>query len=349
MNSDDTEIKIKSACEVKEHELIKFFEKFYPNRAKFLSKNWFWLNRSDFLNKQTPLVVIDHENVIGQAATIPLKIKIDGKTYSSGWFIDLIVDPKYRGKGIATKLEKNNMNYFEVCLGFPNEKSKPLLEKVGWKESPHSYMHYHLLNPFSTQLIPKFVPKFIRNILNYFYKIIPVITYSQYSADRADILLETITEKSNAKFKSLVSYDKNSAVPLRDDEYYNWRVINSPNVNKYRIVFLKNDPNISCIVKLDQRKENSFIDIMWISDLNRKKSILALVSSLALWALRNKYSYMRMYTSNSDLTEFIKKSLKIKIKTPPFIFFTNKPELLALSEKIIWNVDMFDSDFEWQV
>ena len=27
MNSDDTEIKIKSACEVKEHELIKFFRK----------------------------------------------------------------------------------------------------------------------------------------------------------------------------------------------------------------------------------------------------------------------------------------------------------------------------------
>ena len=49
-------------------------------------------------------------------------------------------------------------------------------------------------------------------------------------------------------FKALVSHHQNSAVPLREDEYYNWRVINSPNVNNYRVGSLKNDLNISCIV-----------------------------------------------------------------------------------------------------
>ena len=58
---------------------------------------------------------------------------------------------------------------------------------------------------------------------------------------------------------------------------------------------------------------------------------------------------MRMYTSNSDLTEFIKKSLKIKIKHPLLFSLPKKPELLTNSEKMIWNVQMFDSDFEWQV
>jgi len=102
---------------------------------------------------------------------------------------------------------------------------------------------------------------------------------------------------------------------------------------------------ISAVVKLDDSYGN-YIDILSISDLSRHSQVRNMISNLSIWGSKNGYSYIRFFTSNGELSNYLKRSLNPFIKNPRFAFFSNNDELLQKLKRSQWNWEMIDSDLE---
>lgn len=78
------------------------------------------------------------DSVIGATALFPRWVLINGKWQRAGVAGDFVVDKDHRGFGPAFALAKTTTSEserenFEILYGFPNELSRPLLLRGGWK------------------------------------------------------------------------------------------------------------------------------------------------------------------------------------------------------------------------
>ncbi|MCF0207789.1 MAG: GNAT family N-acetyltransferase [Bacteroidales bacterium] len=88
---------------------------------------WKYLD-NPFHNKLTGVVATDGGSVVGFKGLVPNEWHFNGKLYRTVYYTDAVVDPKYRGHNILSKLNnflreyyKNEFNYIIVL--FPNQAS----------------------------------------------------------------------------------------------------------------------------------------------------------------------------------------------------------------------------------
>jgi hypothetical protein len=143
-----------------------------------------------------------------------------------------------------------------------------------------------------------------------------------------------------------VSYEPNKGViPLRDIGYANWRLLCSPDKEKYRIVNIQGN-DVRIIIKLIDDKPYRHIEILWISNQCNLLSIKEAISSLAIWGIKNNYSMIRYYTSHKMLSDYLRKFLKSIVDHPRFAFYSKDNTLLQKVTNTIWHWQLIDSDFE---
>jgi len=78
------------------------------------------------------------DSVIGAAGLFPRWVLINGKPKRAGVVGDFVIDKYHRGFGPALALDKattsqSERENFEILYGFPNELSRPVLLRGGWK------------------------------------------------------------------------------------------------------------------------------------------------------------------------------------------------------------------------
>jgi hypothetical protein len=348
MNAEEfnkSDVSIVSACDVNPTLLIDFYKQVFSERNDFFQTNWKWLNRTSFYNNTTPLVLIFKNQVIAHAGMIPVSMVIADKIFTASWFIDFAVLPEFQRFGLGSMLTKRWMQFSDIQITFCNEKSIGVFKKLGWAESFNTYMHINIVSPFNHPRLAKILPSFFRKIFN---RIVYPFVYLFYKKDaytNIDSRLHKMSESSINNFLNLYSVREksgNSAFPIRDLDFLKWRVLNSPNKNNY---YTFNDVNFSAIISV-QNKDGGYIDVLCVSDVAKKTEIRNMINTLAIWALKKKLSRIRFYSSDKNLSDYLKKTTGAFVKHPRFAFFTENKSLFEKLKSIDWQLELIDSDFE---
>jgi len=106
-----------------------FLGKVYsPLKSAFLNDHGTWWHRST----ADRLVVQIEGQVVGYCAVIPVRAWIAGQVYPALWWVDLIIDPEYRGLGLQALFDRRVREMADLLLGFPNKLAAKIHRKHGW-------------------------------------------------------------------------------------------------------------------------------------------------------------------------------------------------------------------------
>ena len=342
-----SDVQLISASEVDESLLEKYFQKTFPHRSLSFPLIWKWLNNSNNYNEKIPLVLVYKGEIIGYMGLKPIDLRVLDRTCSSGWAIDLRIYPDYRNQGLGQILSKELFKYAEILLGFPNEKSGPLLKKIGWQEGGKSFTHFFPIQPLDhprfTRILPNIACKLINKIAKPFFQF-KYKKFSQYEFQIREInsiVLDEFTKNCTINEKIFIT--EKIVTPLRDKKFLQWRVLESPNINKYRLFSIN---GIEAIILLNNNR-GKYIDILSVSNFANHERVIDLIGSICLYASKNNYSYVRILISNNIIGDKLRNKLGGRIKEYNFIFYTKDKyfESQLLSYK--WHWELIDSDFEY--
>ena len=117
------------AHEVPSAELRKFLKRsFGAVKAEFLSRHGTWWHRGE--DNRWALVV--GGDIAGYCGVIPTHCAIDGRPHPALWWVDLVIAPEFRGKGLQTRFDELVRDRGALLLGFPNELAATIHRRHGW-------------------------------------------------------------------------------------------------------------------------------------------------------------------------------------------------------------------------
>jgi len=339
--NDFSDISILSAHDININLLIDFYRRVWPDRLNH--KIWKWLNRTSFYNNEIPLVILHRNEVVAHAGIIPFKVLVDEKYFTASWFIDFAVLPEFQRHGLGIKLTKRWMEFSDLNVTFCNNRSMGVFKKFGWIESFKTYHHIYPLLAFDHPFFVRHTPIIIRKVLNHLSSTFSNIIYHRYDTMVDNLKFDPVNKESLKEFMLTHKVpEKNTVLPVRDTDYLKWRLLNSPDKEKYRIII--ND-NSSIIVKIDNNY-SKYIDILWVSNSFAYSIVRDIISALAIWGIYNNYSYIRHAISNKIMSNYLKKYLLPIVRHPRFAYYSKETELFNKIKKYNWHYDLIDSDFE---
>lgn len=340
-----SDISVLSAHDIDTSLLLDFYDINYPVSAK--GRIWQWLNRSSFYGNKVPLVILYNNRVIAHAGMIPFRVFLDERYYTASWFVDFMVRPEFQGKRLGTLIAKKWMEFSDICVEIGHNKgSGSIFRQLSWLESSETYLHYYLILPFNNPRFEGLFPAFLREVLNAvswpFFRMI----YSKYASSLRKVSFQELKPDLLNAFTPHFNRRNGMIMPVRDSDYVSWRLLNSPQKDKYRIFSISGINDVNMVIKLCDKDNSKYIDILWVSDSFRYSVIQNMISTLAIWGMTKAYSYIRYYTSRNELSSYLKRSLKPAIRYPGFMFCSKDTRLLEKLKGSSWNWELIDSDFE---
>ena len=101
------------------------------------------------------------------------------------------------------------------------------------------------------------------------------------------------------------------------------------------------------MIKERKDKPNSWhLDILLISDFSNEKNLISLLANIILWAKNHKYSYVKIYISDKNLSKKISWNLLSFVKNPRFFYYSSDKNFLNILKKVAFFWQLADSDFE---
>lgn len=118
-----------TAAEVDANELQKFLARFYSQKkCLFLKEHGEWLHRG----AHNRWVLIVDGQIGGYCSLIPTQMLIKGKVTPAVWWVDLVIAPELRGKGLQTVFDQKIRSVNMLKLGFPNHIAAQIHAKHNW-------------------------------------------------------------------------------------------------------------------------------------------------------------------------------------------------------------------------
>jgi hypothetical protein len=109
--------------------LETFLSRFYSKpKCGFLEAYGTWWHHADH-NRWA--ILVDGE-IAAYCAVIPTKCLINGVQERAWWWIDLVVAPEFRGRGLQAFFDREVRNMSDVKLGFPNKLAAKIHRGHGW-------------------------------------------------------------------------------------------------------------------------------------------------------------------------------------------------------------------------
>ncbi len=340
-----SDIVIKSAHDVDAGLLQEFYRAMFPDYTA-LPNIWEWLNRSSFHRNHIPLVLEHKTRVVAHAGIIPFTVSLSGETFNAAWFIDFAVLPEFQRLGLGALLTDSWMEFSDLYVTFCNEKSMGVFKKKGWVESFDTFLLYHFILPFDHPRIVRSVPSILRKALNSVFAPFLNTTYRKYASHADTLNVDSLNSDSLKQFRWTVARQTTGVAPVRDTDYTSWRLVSSPNFDSYKIVSIKRMENVKFIIKLCDKCQPAHIDLLCTSNAADYCSVRQLISTLAVWAKEQNYSYIRQYTSSRALASYLRKYLRSLVRHPRFAFYSKNDSLFRQLSQSDWCWELVDSDFE---
>tara|TARA_B100001250_G_scaffold107612_2_gene90772 strand:- start:787 stop:1797 length:1011 start_codon:yes stop_codon:yes gene_type:complete len=332
-----SEIKIieYSSCWEKKH--ADFAKKFWPNKKRrYISEYIYWKFRGDVnTNLSSFILAVENDIVIGQFGFIPCSIKIKGVTYLAQWICDLMVDEKYRGKGVAKKLYEYSERNGRLSLGSnPSPPCQKSLIRNGYQLMYGPEKWIFPISIGGTLMLKAQYFKFFKWIKN------PLLYYINHKYKNY-LTNFTVCNKVEIKKKYLLSRKScQSPYVIYDELFLNWRMDKFkdyyPGIKMFKSIY--NDSYV-CFMKTSNSVFITDYNYKSISDL---ATIVLLVSRYCL--SKNLYFIKILSNSNKDNEMFRKLSL-IKMRTSTVIVAKKNSynsEGLSLGDKFFYT--LMDSD-----
>ena len=336
-----------SAFKVKEVKLRNFYKKIFPERSCKLEVLWKWLYRVKFFNnKNNPIIIVKKNEIVGHMGIIPFWLNLRGKKISACWYADMFVLPKCRGEGIAKKITNELMKRTQVGFGFGNEKSMGVFKKFGWEISNEGFIHHFFLKPMDHMRFSFFKKnlELLSNLINFIFINLISINYNVKKSRNKYIKVESLNKKNIDLFLN-IKKNKNIINTIIDKKYLYWRFLDSPDLNKYKI--LKNN-SIAALVKERKDKPKTWhLDILLINNLTNSKILIPFLADVILWSKRHNFSYVRVYISDKSLSKKISYNLLSIYRNPRFFFYAKNKKFMNIlkNSKYFWNL----SDSDWEI
>jgi GNAT superfamily N-acetyltransferase len=199
---------------------------------------WDWQHRRNPSNPTgEPGIWVAREGptVVGQYATLPVRVSLKGIEVQGAWGGDASVAPERERQGLGEALVRawDRNNGAALALGVSSE-SRDLLDRLHW---PHAQVVPCLVKPLTRRAVrlPNWPPALNRLMSALTLPVIHVVARSRplraecQPIRRFDLSFTALWERLAAKFDLSVR---------RDAAYLNWRYIEPPHV-RYSVVALK--------------------------------------------------------------------------------------------------------------
>lgn len=121
--------RILTASEVDSRLLESFLSRFYsPAKASFLNKHGDWWYRG----AQNRWVILEGSEIAGYCGVIPGRLVSSGETIDTVWWVDLVIAPEFRGRGLQRDLDERVKSRTGLIVGFPNALAAEIHRRHGW-------------------------------------------------------------------------------------------------------------------------------------------------------------------------------------------------------------------------
>ncbi len=118
-----------TAAEAPQESLEGFLKSsFGDQKGAFLIRHGDWLHRGE----ENRLALVAGDEVVGYCGFIPTSILLEGRRRSAIWWMDLVIAPDYRGRGLQRHFDEAARNRSEFKLGFPNRTAALIHRRHGW-------------------------------------------------------------------------------------------------------------------------------------------------------------------------------------------------------------------------
>ena len=98
------------------------------------------------------------------------------------------------------------------------------------------------------------------------------------------------------------------------------------------------------VLEMGNNPHSKHIDLLLISDSSKYSEIQHMISTLATWCLSKGYYYIRYYTSNKELSNYLSQSLNPRVIHPNFMYYTKDIALLKKLKHGCWHFELIDND-----
>ena len=340
---DPSKLSVTSAHSVDERLLLDFYRVMYGERAQSVARVWNWLSRPGFWDRPGPMVFLHEGRVVAHLGLVPFRATLDGKPLVLTRSTDFAVLPELQRHGLGVLLLKEWMKVPDAQIGWPNERAIGACRKLSWSESDDSFLHFYLLRPFDHPRFAGWVPSPARRVLNGLAAPALALLYRPHAA-RADSLTPSApTAESVAALETGSPVRSGLLEPVHDKDYLSWRLVESPEAPRYRVF---NVGGLTMAVKLCEKRGHSYIDLLCVSPGCKDSDVRRLVSTLALWGMREAYSYVRFYTRSRTLSDYLRRHLRGIVRSTHFILHSPDGALAERLMRSAWHLELIDGDFE---
>lgn len=322
--------------------ILKLFEKvhgdalarqLHKGTSEEARKHWNWqFERNPYNTEEYPLIwIAEHDDrIVGQWASMPIKLKINDTYVDSAWCVDVMVHPDYERQGIAKELvlQMEKSVNLPMILGISKVGLVFMRKKINWMKVGTSQPLVKIIN--TKKILAKYIKnEFVLNLVSglgnsFFRYCFPVYKFNTKELSFEEI--KVFNEEFNIFFEKVSKFYP--VIVKRDKDYLNWRYINHPNY-KYTVFVIRRLKEILGFVVLRiKRKENGKIGM--IVDLlaypHNKNIMLLLIKESIEFFTRKGCDYIQTIIFDKQIEKILKKNGFIKIKKGfgrPFLIYTD--------------------------
>ncbi len=223
-----TSVQIVTAETLDPQTLAGFLDRMYPPlKAGFLNQYGEWWHGSN----ANRLVALVDGQVAGYCAVIPVRVRVAGQVHNALWWVDLVIAPEFRGRGLQTLFDERVRQMSSLLLGFPNELAAKIHRKHGWGVRDDLPIVLCPLRPLQVKSVRGAVgqQKWLR--LAGAFLLAPIA--SLWRAWCLSFQVSGVWKLENFNGETLATIflansDSQVNTTWRDAEYFNWRYGRSP-------------------------------------------------------------------------------------------------------------------------
>ena len=325
--------KINKISEIATDQLSEFYKKTYYKRYKSLTSNWRWWYRVGY-NGLEPLILSVDNKVIGQAAYLPINLNILGNIVPAIWFVDYVVLPEFKGKGLGKILSKEWMKICPNQMAICSDDSLRVLKKLGWKDN---YPTKRLARPISTL---KFLPilknlklNFVNRTLRYFIKkkYSRNISINPYKiSDNFKIIDDSF------KLRKIVKNNEFAEI-IRDEKWLHWRLIECPYKKDIYFFEYKNNFTIVHIFLIENIKKLNILYTYSADKFQENELFVQIIN----WSINNNIDLVWAVSRNTDFENIFP---KIFNKPLQFASWSSDEKVFKTLQNGLSNLQGIDTD-----
>ncbi len=297
---------ILSLKKVSKNKVNQFFmDHFGRTKAQFLIDQGEWLCKG---NKNRFALIYDG-NIIGYFGVIPTSInKLDVKS-DALWWIDLVINKKYRGLGYQSIVDEYIRNRPEIKLGFPNQSAAKIHSKHNWSVRQDPRVFLYPISPITSLSKKDFFSKYGTISRSLIYILIPLIKFINYQLKKYQIKWSKEVINPSPKIFQDVFFDnldQKVITTWRDIEFFNYRYLLSPNKNQFRYFISKKADSIShyCIIRTISKNDEKYIRILDLfGNLNDQKRIIDILINVVKVAIDIKAVQITAFSTSKQLNK----------------------------------------------